>query len=439
MSQEQRRRHVLVIGDIEAARLACSLLADRGASVSHLLTPSDHEVRAALGPHVDAVAILLRSDVAALRYALLVAHLRPGTRLVVTMFDRTLSVQLERAVANCEVTSPADIAVPAIIGACLGDRLLAVYRSGSGLRALREGEDGVESVPYVGEHPGLRTWAQLLRGQLRPHDDASRILVAGLVGLLAILAADWALGVAFLGQGPIASFYSASRVVATVGPGVDELTSPRWYLVMSGIFMLAAIAFTAVFTAGIVNRLLSTRSIALLGRRTLPRRDHVVVVGLGQVGLRLATRLASMGQRVVVVERDPAPANLRIAKAAGIPVVIGNGSERAVLDRLSLARARALAAMGSQELDNVEVAITARAVTPDLAIVLRAGEHDAIAETQSLFAVGQVRDVSALTAASVALRLTSGAPEVVYAQGHHVRAHPSASALDVEVVRRCSC
>jgi voltage-gated potassium channel Kch len=437
MDGDERRRSVLVIGDIEASRLACSLLADRGARVSHLLAPSDHEVRAALGAHVDAVAILLRSDVAALRYALLVAHLRPGTRLVVTMFDRTLSSQLERAVANCEVTSPADIAVPAIIGACLGDRMLAVYRSDDGLRVLRDEADGVESVPYVGEPPSLRTWVHLLRGQLRPQDDASRILVAGLAGLLAILAADWALGVAFLGQGPVQSFYSATRVVATVGPGVDELTSPRWYLIVSGTFMLAAIAFTAVFTAGIVNRLLSRRSIALLGRRTLPRRDHVVVVGLGQVGLRLATQLAAMGRRVVVVERDPAPANLRIAKAARIPVVIGNGSERAVLDRLSLGRARALAAMGSQELDNVEVAITARAVAPDLAIVLRAGEHDAIAETQSLFAVGQVRDVSALTAAAVALGLTSSPPEVVYARGHHVRAHPGA--LDVDVVRRCGC
>jgi voltage-gated potassium channel Kch len=438
MVEDETRPNVLVIGDIEAARLACSALSDRGADVTHLLTPSDLEVRVALASGVDAVAILLRGDVTALRYALLVAHLRPGIRLVVTMFDRTLGVQLQRAVANCEVTSPADIAVPAIIGACLGEKVLAVYGSATGLRILREVPDGPESIPYVGEPRTLSTLARLVRGQMRPQDDASRILVAGFVGLLSILAADWLLGM-FLGEGAIDSFYSASRVVATVGPGVDEATSPRWYLVVSGVFMLAAIAFTAVFTAGIVNRLLSSRSIALLGRRTLPRRDHVVVVGLGQVGLRLATKLATMGHPVVVVERDPPPSNLRIAKAAGIPVVLGNASERAVLDRLALGRARALAAMGSQDLDNVEVAITARAVAPDLAIVLRAGEDDAITETQSLFAVGQVRDVSALTAASVALGLTSEPPDVVYARGHHVCAYRGERELDVSLARRCAC
>jgi voltage-gated potassium channel Kch len=439
MVEDETRPSVLVIGDIEAARLACSALSDRNARVTHLPTPSDQEVRAALAPERDAVAILLRNEVTALRYALLVAHLRPGIRLVVTMFDRTLSAQLKRAVANCEVTSPADIAVPTIIGACLSEQALAVYRSRHGLRILQERPGGPESVPYLGEPKGVRTIAGLVRGQLRPQDDASRIMVAGFAGLVAILAADWLLGMVFLGQGAIDSFYSASRVVATVGPGVDEQSSPSWYLVVSGVFMLAAIAFTAVFTAGIVNRLLSSRSIALLGRRTLPRRDHVVVVGLGQVGLRLATKLATLGHRVVVVERNPSPSNLRIAKAVGIPVVIGNASERAVLERLALRHARALAAMGSQDLDNVEVAITARAVAPDLAIVLRAGEDDAIAETQSLFAVGQVRDVSALTAAAVALGLTSDPPEVVYARAHHVCAYRGDSELDVDVTRRCTC
>lgn len=435
----ERTPTLLVIGDIEAARLTCSALGRQGAHVTHLLAPSDREVRAAVGPEIDAVAILLRGDVTALRYALLVAHLLPGTKLVVTMFDRTLAEQLRRAVPGCEVTSPADIAVPAVIGACLGDEALAVYRSGGRLRVLTRGAEGPRSLPYRPEQRSLRSLTRLVGAQLRPHDDASRILIAGLAGLAAILVTDWLLGVLFLDQNAVGSFYGASRVVATVGPGVDEQSTPHWYLVVSGVLMLAAIGFTAVFTAGIVNRLLSSRSIALVGRRTLPRRDHVVVVGLGQVGLRLATKLTELGHRVVVVERDPAPMNLRIAKAARIPVVLGNAGERSVLDRLSLGRARALAAMGSQDLDNVEVAITARAVAPALPIVLRAGEDDAIEETRSLFAVGEVRDVSALTAAAVALGLTTGAPDVVYVDDHHWFGYRDRTTVDAAVGVRCEC
>ena len=51
--------------------------------------------------------------------------------------------------------------------------------------------------------------------------------------------------------------------------------------------MLLALGFTAVLTAGLVNRLLDPRLTGAGGRSAVPRRDHVVVVGLGQVGQRL--------------------------------------------------------------------------------------------------------------------------------------------------------
>ena len=74
------------------------------------------------------MAILVRGDVIALRYALLVEHLLPEVRLVVTLFDRTVAEQLVRVIPNCQGTSPANVAVPSIIGACLGPDVLAVER-----------------------------------------------------------------------------------------------------------------------------------------------------------------------------------------------------------------------------------------------------------------------------------------------------------------------
>jgi hypothetical protein len=77
-------------------------------------------MHAALTSEVGAVAILVRGDVTALRYALLVEHLLPEVRLVVTLFDQTVAEQLVRVVPNCQVISPANVAVPSIIGACVG-------------------------------------------------------------------------------------------------------------------------------------------------------------------------------------------------------------------------------------------------------------------------------------------------------------------------------
>src|SRR5665811_1989890 len=92
--------------------------------------------------------------------------------------------------------------------------------------------------------------------------------------------------------------------------------------------MLLTIVFTAVFTAGVINRLLSSRSIAIIGSRTVPTRDHVVVIGLGQVGLWLCIELRRLGISVVAVERDPRAVNLRLARAAKVPVLIAHAEDR---------------------------------------------------------------------------------------------------------------
>lgn len=427
----------VVIGDLEVARVTCALLTERGADVTHLLQPSDVDLRATLDEPVDAVAILVRGDVTALRYALLVEHLRPGVRLVVTVFDRTLSEQLLRVVPNCQISSPADIAVPSIVAACLADGTLAIDFSEDTPRRLVREDDNLHFAPLRSAESGLRVRAVF--GRLGAHDDATRILLLGLLGLVLILFSDWILTATALHRDAGDALYAATRVVTTVGPGDADVHGRTWYMILASLFMLVTIILTAIFTAGVVHRLLSTRSLALLGRRIPPRRDHVVIVGLGQVGLRLAIALRRLGIRVIVIERDPAVANLRLAKTVGVPVLIGHGADRQVLQRVGLPRARALASMGASDLDNIEVAIAALAVAPDVPVVLRAGEDDVIAETRSLFRIGEVRDVTALTAAAVAQSMAGVRPIAVFAERHRAVVFDGRRGDAVHTPERCGC
>jgi hypothetical protein len=57
--------HAVVVGNIEVARRTCSELVEHGFVVTHLLHPTDSEMRAALTRVVGAVAILVRGDVTA--------------------------------------------------------------------------------------------------------------------------------------------------------------------------------------------------------------------------------------------------------------------------------------------------------------------------------------------------------------------------------------
>lgn len=375
------------------------MVASAGAEVVRLRAPNDRELRSRLSEQVSAVAIVDRDDITALRLALLVEYLRPGARLLVTIFDRTVSDQLKRAVPNCRVMSLADAVAPAFSGACMAEKLLSAGVAG-GPTTLRRGEDGLEISPALPAVPAARVrLARLAAAQFRPHDRSSRLLLAAIAGLAGLIGVETALGLLALDESPVDAFYGAVKTVATIGPNPAMEEGPWWAkLYASGAF-IAGTVLTALLTAGVVNRLVSSRLTGIIGTRTVPRRDHVVVVGLGQVGLRVCLELRRAGLDVVAVERDPESPHVRTARNLGIPVVIGRGGDRFLLQRLSLTRARALAAVTSDELGNVAVAVAALAVEPDLRVVLRAGDNDVTRETRSLFPIGTAIDVFRLAGA----------------------------------------
>lgn len=386
----------------------------------HLVAPGDEDLRAVMLEKPAGVAVLVQDDVAALRYALATAHIAPAVPLVVSIFDHTVADQLVRLLPHCDVTSPGDLAAPALAGACLDRGTIAIHRTANGAMALRRTQGDLTRVPW--RRTARARWqavAGRLAGQFRPHDSGTRILLAGLVGILTVLLGDWAWLVTALGHPPAEALHEAVRVVTTVGPAATS-AGHGTYLLLSALAMVTTLVFAAMFTAGLVDRLLGPRLVGMVGPRTLPRAGHVIVVGLGQVGLRLCQELIRLGIPVIGVERDPSAPHLRIARTLGIPVVVGHGGDRTALERLRLRRASALAAVGSDDLDNIAVAVAAHGVAPGTHVVLRAGEHEAMAETRSLLPLGVTRDVTSLSAAYVGARLLGLPATAAVPLGHDI-------------------
>ena len=438
-------QHIVVIGHTDVGRRACALLESRGVSTTHLDDPSDALVRETLAAPVDGVAVLLHDDMRALRYSLMIEHVRPGIRLFVAMFDGTARVQLERTVPNCIVLSPAAISVPSMVAAAIAPDYLAIRRSGSTADrswvTISKAADAPRARIHQYSMPvSLRVRGIIgrLRGQLHPYDSGSSVLLGGVFGLLVIIALDTLVGLRH--ESFIRALYDATRTTATISS--PDLADESWLLLWAALAAILVMGFTAAFAAGIVHHLLSGRHVALVGRRVMPRSGHVVIVGMGQVGLRLAQELRAIGVAVVGIERHADAAGLPLARDLGIPVVIGDASSRRVLRRAGLSGAVALVAAGSDERDNIAVAISARAVADELRVVIRAGADDAIDETQSLFHIGSVVDVNGLTAAFVVESMMQAAPYAVLGtrstilavdgQGAVIAALPESNA-------RCGC
>jgi voltage-gated potassium channel Kch len=396
-------RCVLLIGKGRLADATERALGAGGAEVVRLWEPSDRDVREALGDEIDSVVVISRSDAVSLRTALAAENVRPGIPLLVTIFGWRLAEHLEASVENARVLSMADIVAPAFAGPLLDPELLSLATTPSGTVVVRAGPDGPEHGPLEPQRLGrVRRVLNRLRAASRPFDASARILVAGALGFLAVLVVEVAVTAIARDLSLVDALYTVTKVSATVGPSPVADQGPSWFKLFSAAGMLLILGFTAVFTAGLVNRLLDRRLTGITGPTAVPRRDHVIVVGLGQVGLRLCRILRHLDVPVVAIEKNPDAPNVARAKEHKLPVVIGSGDNGRLLRRVSVERARALAAVTSDEVENVGIAVTARGLRDDLNIALRAGDGEATTEIRSLFHVGVVRDVYRITGIALA-------------------------------------
>jgi TrkA family protein len=394
---------VLVIGEGQLTDATVRALEAGGATVRCLAAPDDREIRGALDDRVDRVIVISRFDHVSLRRALMVAHVRPGIPTLVTVFDRDVAEHLQATVDNVRVLSMADIVAPAFAGPCLDPRLMSLVDRPSGFSGIGPRDGRPQPTPPGWSTPGRgRRILANLEALARPFDSSARILIYGLVGFLAVLVAETLLTMFAEGYRFVDAFYSVAKVTVTVGPSPAADHAQDWFKLFSSAAMLLTLGFAAVLTAGLVNRLLDPRLTGIVGRSAVPRRDHVVVVGLGQVGFRLCELFRNLGVPVLALEQNPDAKNIPRAKDQRLPVVVGSGASARLLRRLSIRTARALAAVTSDEVENIAIAVAARGVRDDLQIALRAGDGDATTETESLFRIGVIRDVYRIAGTALA-------------------------------------
>ena len=403
---------ILLLGEGDLADEVRAALDALDADVVRLINPAQREVEDAFERgRVQRAVVVAPDDALALRSALMVRDADPDVALLVTYFDRATSRQLSDQIGNCRIVSMADIVAPTLAGPCLDESLGALrVEDGRVVGMTTDGETVQDVEVEVPERKRLRA---LLQALLKPYDKSAVLMLYGALGLLIVLLVETVSASLVLDQNVIDAFYGASKTLVTVDPNDKVADGPAWFKTFISILMLVALLLEALFTAGVVNRLIARRLTGLYGRRAVPRRDHVIVVGLGRVGLRLCLLLRECGAAVVAVDDREDGENVGKAREAGLPVVIGRGGDPSLLRRLSIDRALALAAVTDHDVENLSIALAARSVREDLRTVVRVGDGRLANETRSLFKIGIVRDVHRIAAGLIAALATGSAAESV--------------------------
>jgi Trk K+ transport system NAD-binding subunit len=134
-------------------------------------------------------------------------------------------------------------------------------------------------------------------------------------------------------------------------------------------------------------------------------RGHVVIFGLGNVGTRVATLMHGLGIPVVCIERDADARGIAAARSMEIPVLVGEAPLEAQLRRARVHTSRAVLALTGDDAANLEAALEARALSPDVRVVLRLFDDDFATQVYRTFTNAASRSVSYLAAPAFAAAL----------------------------------
>jgi voltage-gated potassium channel len=131
-------------------------------------------------------------------------------------------------------------------------------------------------------------------------------------------------------------------------------------------------------------------------------RGHVIVCGAGRVGYRVALELKKLGRDVVVVEkRADAPFATHL-RDLGLLVLIDDLRGANALERVNARHCDAVVCATDDDLSNLNIALDARKLRPDLRVVLRLFDDDLVERVRETFEV-EAHSTSALAAPALAL------------------------------------
>jgi voltage-gated potassium channel len=165
--------------------------------------------------------------------------------------------------------------------------------------------------------------------------------------------------------------------VATVG-GFHQPRTTAGQIIQIGSIVLgvgtlfyALATVTEFFVAGHLGELLAARR---MQKMIDSLTDHHIVCGFGRVGRQVARDLQAAHAKYVVIDANPK--NQDLAQGVGVRFIQGDAAEDAVLASAGIERARSIIACADSDAENIFIALTARELRADIAIVARAAAED---------------------------------------------------------------
>ncbi|HTU10782.1 MAG TPA: YbaL family putative K(+) efflux transporter [Allosphingosinicella sp.] len=170
-----------------------------------------------------------------------------------------------------------------------------------------------------------------------------------------------------------------SFILASLGTGLNILPAEGRDLILAGAILSILIN---PFLFGFVAKRSAAKADAAAAKPAEKRPGHVLLVGYGRVGRRIAAGLKAKGRDCVIIEDQGDIAEE--AEADGLEVVRGNAAEGAVLLEAGIDRAAKLLVAIPGGYEAGAITEKARSLVPGLPIVARAHSDEEVAHLERL-------------------------------------------------------
>jgi len=105
-------------------------------------------------------------------------------------------------------------------------------------------------------------------------------------------------------------------------------------------------------------------------------KNHIVLVGLGHLGFRVAQHLHNMGRSVVVIELKADTHTVIAARKMGVTVIEEDARNVTALEGANIRSAQTIIMASQNDAMNLQIALKARSLNPNIQVVIRIFDED---------------------------------------------------------------
>ncbi|NEQ21415.1 MAG: potassium channel protein [Microcoleus sp. SIO2G3] len=182
-----------------------------------------------------------------------------------------------------------------------------------------------------------------------------------------------------------ALYFSVGMITGAGGQEQVAEKAPDGIKIFTAVMMLVGAGVIGICYALLNDFVLGTRFSQFWDAARVPIRHHYVVCGLGGIGVQIVNQLHNHGHEVVVIERDANNRFLSTVRSWGVPVILGDGSLSTTLKAANIHSCEALLTVTSDDMSNVEIALSAKALVPKLPVVVRNQDPQLACTVQQVF------------------------------------------------------